>query len=150
MQTKAQRSAAAKLANQTRKANKEAERKVAAEQQELRSELWEKLQKKEQTRIGDALSSPLVVIEDEYETLICEWHREKCEEVKQAFRNLLRTGTTAELILAGIEQGFIQTFHLGVYNETIDPESLLQDVLLENEFLTTQVCEKGLAVGNGN
>lgn len=135
VKTAAERSAAAKKANETRRANKLAQKKFESDQRNLRAELWEDAPKDQKDTITENLNSAVVVIEDEYEQMVFEWYGEKCEEIKDSFRDLLRAGTQAKLILAAIEDGWMEPFHLAVYQLTIVPEELLQDVLVEDEFL---------------
>jgi hypothetical protein len=129
------RSEAAKKASATRKANKEAERQRQAQQQERREGIWNALPKGKQKEIGSALSAPMCVADDEYEELLADWCATKTEEIRDTFRALLRNKVSAKVILAGIEQGYIDNFELGFYRLAIEPESILQDVLLEDEFL---------------
>lgn len=129
------RSEAARKANATRKANKEAERQRQTKQIERREAIWNALPKAEQDNIGGDLLQTLVTAESEYEKMLSDWHGKKTEEVKDTFRNLLRRGVNAKTILAGVEQGYIERFQLGVYGMTIAPEQILSDVLIEDEFL---------------
>ena len=127
------RSEAARKANETRKANKLAQQQYETAQRERRAELLENADEATKKALDD-LYTPFCVIDDEYEQLLAEWEQEKTEEVKQGIRHLLRKEVSAALILGYIEEN-LETFHLGIYSMEINPEKILEDVLLEDDFL---------------
>lgn len=128
------RSEAAHKAHATRKANKLAQQQYDTEQQERRAELLETADKATKEFIDNCMYTPFCVIDDEYEQLLAEWEQEKTEEVKQGIRHLLRKEVSAALILGYIEQE-LDVFVFGVFSMEINPEKILEDVLLEDEFL---------------
>jgi hypothetical protein len=128
------RSEAARKANETRKANKLAQQQQEAEQRERRAILLENADEVTK-KVLDDLYTPFCVIDDEYETLLAEWEQMKIEEVKDYIRHLLRKEISAALILGYIEENLVP-FHLGIFSMVIDPEAILEDVLLEDDNRT--------------
>jgi len=130
-----QRSERAKQAAQTRKANKLAEQQRLQQQRDARTELWEKQTKEKQYEIENVLEV-WGTLDDYYEEYVNEFFVQHAEEMKDAIRTLLRRGVSATLILAAFENEYITSdFHFGVYGMTLNAEEILEEVLLEDEFL---------------
>ena len=129
------RSERAKLAAATRKANKLAEQQRLQQQRDKRTELWDQQSEKRQDEIQSELGV-WGVIEDYYEEHLNEFFAQSAQEMKDAIRTLLRRGVSAALILAAFENGDVTSnFHFGVYSMVLDAEEILEEVLVEDEFL---------------
>ncbi len=135
---KAKRSHAARLANITRQQNRAEERRLAQEQRERRQALHDALTEEAQSEISDALC--LGKLDHELES----WFEKKVSDAMGNLRSLLREGTDPAVVLAAAEHGDHgwQSDH-ATWME-IDYASLLEEVLLEEEF-----CDKDTYVGAG-
>jgi hypothetical protein len=136
MASTATRSAAAVKASETRRRNKALEQAREQAKGKALTKIYEGLTEAEQEFINETLSGAWTCLDDYYEEHLNQFFNDHEEEMKDAIRTLLRQGTKATTIIASMRNGDATTeFQFGVYGMMLDGEEILQNVLLEDEFL---------------